>query len=615
MTHGHAWNGLFIRKNFKHFHEIRRRLDELIMKGLPARRTGGPSQTNYLYFKNGAQVMLTAIESPEKLDFFLGSAHTEISVEEATTFPFIDQLVNQLRGCLRSAHGVKCTMFLTSNPGGVGHNFVKSKFISPAKQGGVPIKEREDGDTKIFIPSNVEDNRILVENDPKYKQKLDSIEDPELRRAWLFGDWDVVLGGFFDDIWNQQKSKIVIPYFRPPKHWDRIVGFDWGSARPFSVGWYAISGGEYIPELGRALPRGALIRFFEWYGCVKERPNTGLRMESRDVARQILELEAKHDLVGHAPPDRIADPAVFKQEDGPSIGEKMAEQGVVWRRGDNKRIPGWDIMRSLMRGEMSDWEVMTDESGNDLIINAVHEPMLYITENCKAWIRTVPVLERDEKEPEDLEKSGAEDHPLHPETLVHTSNGFYPIKNIEKNGFVYTIHGQLTPYYNCRITRRFSDIVQIVFEDRQQEKCSPEHEFLTTDGFVRAYFLQGYEVRYNFGNGDIGKKKVTEVHHLNEKSDVYCMTVPETEIFEIEGGILTHNCADECRYVCASRPGHGKSMLDAPEPKGAMELEHEEIQAIGREGEDLEMPRVIQNTSRDPLKDSFSAADEFEDEW
>lgn len=838
MQHGHAWNGLFIRKNFKHFHEIRRRLDELIMKGLPARRTGGPSQTNYLYFQNGAQVMLTAIESPEKLDFFLGSAFTEISVEEATTFPFIDQLVNQLRGCLRSAHGVKCTMFLTSNPGGPGHSFIKSKFISPARQGGVPIKEREDGDTKIFIPSNVEDNRILVENDPQYKQKLESIEDPELRRAWLFGDWDVVLGGFFDDIWNQQKSKIVIPYFKPPKHWDRIVGFDWGSARPFSVGWYAVSGGEFVPELGRALPRGALVRFFEWYGCVKERPNTGLRMESRDVARQILELEAKHDLVGHAPPDRIADPAVFKQEDGPSIGEKMAEQGVVWRKGDNKRIPGWDIMRSLMRGEMSDWEVMTDEDGKEMIINAVYEPMLYVTENCKAWLRTVPVLERDEKEPEDIDC-------FVEETLISVPEGERPIEEIQIGDYVNTpigprrvtnnfcqgptdthivelangkalegtkYHKIFHPGYGlqplcmipsdtenenllieegiCQLlksslieesisnegtgTSDTSSVIQqlangmdlvqrfstdlcgrIITEIFQQDTASitktttPQTTSLKTlNSFLRAIMLDtiskkeletvtlpqtvqdmlsgGTLKREGFSfekmlercvsilpkenlralivatllerlikQGNIvpsaskktraktsilsgrnaqsaesniklaamesaqqrlvdrnaagslddsdtdtainssarsaakpfmlkdGEKlaatSVVRSYAGNEKKLVYNLEVEQSRLYYAEGVLASNttqedHCADECRYVAASRPGHGKSMLDIPEPKGPMELEHEQIQAIGREGEDLEMPRVIQDFPDNPLKDFFSAADEF-DEW
>jgi len=409
MEHGHAWNGLFVRKNYKHFGELRRRIDELIRKGLPAKRTGGPSQTNYVYFENGAIITLTAIQLAEQLDFFMGHQYTELSVEEAPTIPFIDRLIDELNGCLRSPHGVKCTMFLTGNPGGPGHNYVKSKFISPAPEGGVPIKEHENSDTKVFIPSNVEDNKILIENDPRYKQKLESIEDPMLRRAWLLGDWDVVLGGFFDDIWNRSKHRMVLPYFRPPKHWDRIVGFDWGSARPFSVGWYAVSGGEYVPDLGRALPRGSLVRYFEWYGCVKDRPNTGLRMESMAVAEHILELERRHGLLGSGAPDRIADPAIFKQDDGPSTAEKMAEAGVVWRRGENKRIPGWDLVRSYMRGEMTDWEVMETEDNERIVYNAVFEPHFYITENCKSWIRTVPVLERDEKDPEDVDTTG-EDH-------------------------------------------------------------------------------------------------------------------------------------------------------------------------------------------------------------
>jgi len=390
MKYGHKWSGLFLRKNFKHFKELRRRIDEMIINGLPAKRVGGDQQTNTIKFDNGARILLTAIEREEQLEFFQGQSFTELSLEEATQFGFINEMIDKLKACLRSPHGVPCHMFLTGNPGGPGHNAVKQRFIIPNRAGGSPIP---DGDEMaIFIPSNVDDNQVLCQNDPKYVNRLKSIKDPNLRAAWLVGDWDVVMGGFFDDVWDEPNN--VVPRFSVPEHWPRLMGLDWGTAKPFSVGWYAVSGGDYIPELGYSLPRGSLIRYAEWYGCLQDQANVGLRLNSDQVAQGILRMEyerGEDNLVF----DRIADPSIFKVDDGPSIAEKFANAGVVLRRGDNRRIYGWDELRKLMAKKEQD--------------DGSHWPMFYVTTNCEAFRRTVPVLERDEKEWDDLNTEG-EDH-------------------------------------------------------------------------------------------------------------------------------------------------------------------------------------------------------------
>ena len=387
MMYGHNWNGLFLRKNFKHFADLRRRIDNLILQGLPAERVGGDHQTNTIKFKNGAKVLLTAMERPEQLEFFQGQGFTLICIEEACQFSFIGEMIDKLKASLRSAAGIKCQMFLTGNPGGPGHGQIKQRYISPAPQGGAPIKDGED--YAIFIPSNVEDNRVLVENDPKYVERLKSIQDETLRKAWLEGDWDVVLGGFFDDVWNPKKH--VLPRFKPPKHWPRICGLDWGTARPFSVGWYAVSDGEKVSSLGYALPKGAIVRYDEWYGCVKGEPNTGMRLTSKQVAHGILQREAERgeDMLTF---DRIADTSIFDEDDGPSIGERFANEGVVWRKSDKRRIPGWENMRTMMHGE-------EDDQGNV-------RPLFYVTENCRNFIEIVPTLERNENDWEDLDTDG-----------------------------------------------------------------------------------------------------------------------------------------------------------------------------------------------------------------
>lgn len=412
MRHGGDWNGLFIRKSYKYFVDLRRRIQQLIRMGLPAELVGPVQGTNYLRFTNGALVTLTVVESIEKAEYFQGQSFTMVSIEEACQFSYIDKMIEMLKGCLRSAAGVPTQMFLTANPGGPGHSQVKSRFMPAGVRPGVVI--RDGGDERVFIPSRVEDNKILCENDPEYVKLLQSIKDPVLRRAWLEGDWDVVLGGFFSDVWNPFRH--VVPYFKPPRHWSRVVGMDWGSSTPFSIGWYCVADGETAVDIGGRswiFPRGSLIRYWEWYGCVRGEANVGLRMQSEDVAERILEMEKRYDLLGVGVPDRVADPSIFAEKDGPSIAEKMAQVGVVWRRGENRRISGWDSVRKMLSGRVLYQEVEEYEVKPGVIERRVRseerEPLLYFTENCEHMIRTLPEQERDATNYEDIDTDG-EDH-------------------------------------------------------------------------------------------------------------------------------------------------------------------------------------------------------------
>ena len=428
LRYAHDWNGLFIRKSYKYFTGIRTRLRQLIRAGLPAELFGPEQGTNHLRFHNGALITLTVVESIEKAEFFQGQSITMVSIEEACQFSYIDMMIEMLKGCLRSAAGVPTSMFLTANPGGPGHSQVKSRFMPKGSRPGQVMRD-SSGMDMVFIPSNVEDNKILCENDPEYVNLLRSIKDPALRRAWLEGDWDVVLGGFFGDVWNPFKH--VVPQFKPPMHWPRIVGMDWGSATPFSIGWYAVADGETsVPLAGvpRIFPKGALIRFHEWYGCPKNpttgkiEANVGIRMQSPDVATRMVDMEVRMPwLMGRTvTTDRVADPSVFAEKDGPSIAEKMSENGIVWRRAENKRISGWDSVRNLLHGRVISEEWGEDANGERILLSEEREPMLYFTDNCEHMIRTLPEQERDVTDFEDIDTAG-EDHAVDELRYVATS--------------------------------------------------------------------------------------------------------------------------------------------------------------------------------------------------
>jgi hypothetical protein len=274
-----------------------------------------------------------------------------------------------------------------SNPGNVGHAWVKRAFIdghAPGEMWRTP--DEEGGMLRQYVPARLSDNPSMAEDDPSYRAKLRGLGSPALVRAMEEGDWNVIDGAYFSEF---SVERHVLKPFEIPEHWMRFRSFDWGSFRPFSVGWWAIASEDH-PTDGRVIPKGAMIRYREWYGA--REPNVGLKLDAPAVAAGILARSGKPDLDGRPTEPvsyTVADPACFIQNGGPSIAEAMAKSGVVMRPGDNKRIPGWQQMRDRMEG--------------------LEAPMFYVFETCRDFIRTVPALMHDEHKPEDMDSDG-EDH-------------------------------------------------------------------------------------------------------------------------------------------------------------------------------------------------------------
>jgi hypothetical protein len=279
-------------------------------------------------------------------------------------------------------------LILTANPGGPGQFWIKQRYIDPAPFGMKVLRETLPNGKehrRVFIPSKVQDNRALLTHDPEYISRLYLVGSKNLVKAWLDGDWTAVEGAFFD-CWTLRN--IIAPFTVPPE-WLRFRSFDWGSARPFSVGWWAICGEDH--QVGSVtIPRGALVRYREWYGSTGK-PNEGLKLTAEQVAEGIKAREAA-DKIAYG----VADPSIFKEDGGPSIGERMRRAGLHWRPADNTRVPkagamgGWDQLRS---------RIMGDDRG----------PQLYVFDTCRDFIRTIPVLQHDQLRPEDLDTDG-EDH-------------------------------------------------------------------------------------------------------------------------------------------------------------------------------------------------------------
>jgi len=383
---GASWAGLIVRRKYKQFAEMRRRIDGMIAQGLPCERIGGDQQTNYLRFRNRAQVVLAGVEKAAQLDDFQGHAYGEISIDEGPTFPFFSTLMDKLKGCLRAPTGYTgpCRMFVTGNPGGPGHSQVKSIFIDQAPAGQVFYDDA--GESYVYIKSFLRDNRIHCENDPKYARRLQSIKDPALRKAWLDGDWDVFIGQAFEFT----RTYHVIDPLPVPKHAQLWFTFDWGFGAPFSVGWWWMDGD------------GRLYRFAEWYGC-GEQPNTGLRIPASGIAEGILEREmqlgiSKRKILRLAGHDCFSkQPNFMGGGQGAAVSTIFADYGIILKKGDSSRLQKIQQFRERIR-------LKRDE--NDEVIEP---PMLLVYKTCKHFIRTIPALCNDEDDPEDVDTE-QEDH-------------------------------------------------------------------------------------------------------------------------------------------------------------------------------------------------------------
>lgn len=360
---------------------------------------------------NGARLRFAYLERDADAEAYQGHSYTRVYVEEIGNFPS-EKPILKLMATLRSGAGVPTGFRATGNPGGPGHQWVRARYIDPAPLGYSVVKDSLSGLERVYIPSRVRDNRYLGDD---YVAKLKAAGSKELVKAWLEGDWSVIDGAFFD-CWSNERH--VLRPFEIPADWLRFRSADWGSAKPFSVGWWAVVGDDFsCPFAGDAtqrhsLPRGAIIRYREWYGA--SAPNTGLKLTAEEVAHGILQREGD-DKIAYG----VLDPAAFNVDGGPSIGERMFKLGAQFRRADNKRV--------AQLGALSGWDQMRQR----LVGDADGRPMIYCFSTCTDSIRTIPALQHDPDKPEDLDTDG-EDHAADEWRYACMSRPYQPVKAEDK---------------------------------------------------------------------------------------------------------------------------------------------------------------------------------------
>ena len=397
-------------------------LEALISRSMELYKAAFPkavyNQTDKVWkFPSGAKIFFGYMEADKDKYKYQGRSYDVICFDELTHFTF--EMYQYLKSRCRptgKTNGKKTIQYIrsTCNPDGKGMGWVKERFITPA-----PPKTRmyeevrvqtPDGEwiemnrDRIFIPSTVFDNKELLEQDPGYLATLASLPEAE-RNALLYGSWDSFTGQVFTEWKNDsahykdRKWTHVIEPFDIPYEWKIMRSFDFGYAKPFSVGWNAVDF------------QGRMYRVAEWYGC-DGTANHGLKIDPTEIARGIREFEANNEILkGRKIIDCVADPSIFDESRGESIARMMEREFCYWHGGDNTRLAG---------KMQFDYRLAFDKFG---------DPMFQVFNTCRDFIRCIPLLIYSDKHPEDID-TDMEDHNYDEQRYAFMEHPIAPRPNV-----------------------------------------------------------------------------------------------------------------------------------------------------------------------------------------
>jgi hypothetical protein len=267
----------------------------------------------------------------------------------------------------------------SANPGGVGHAWLKTRFIDglePYKTHRVTDKLADNSSitfTRCFVPSKIEDNPTLMNGDPGYQERMKLLPG-HLYRALRYGDWDVFAGQTFEEF--RREKHVVKPFALEPGLWKKFYALDWGYAKPFSLGKWAVNG------------EGRMVRYGEWYGCSRDEMNTGIKLDCAKAAARAWDMAVLEGVT-----ECVADTSMWtKDSDDPTQAEEWEKAGFTMIQATKDRVNGLSIFHQRLQSEGEDGR-----------------PMLLVFDHCVDFIRTIPTLTPDPSKPEDVD-TNLEDH-------------------------------------------------------------------------------------------------------------------------------------------------------------------------------------------------------------
>lgn len=392
QVHIPNYRGIILRKTFPQLEALIDRSRILYSQAFPSAKYNGTAHV--WKFPSGAQIFFGSMQRTADRINYQGKAYDFVAFDELTHFTW-EEYSYLFSRCRPTGPGTRCYVRCTTNPGGIGHGWVKDRFITaapplttiwgetiiPDGKGGTTIMKRD----RVFVPSTVYDNQELLNNDPTYLANLAMLPEAE-RNALLLGSWDSFDGQVFTE-WRNDPAQYekrtwthVIDPFPIPKYWGVMRCFDYGYSRPFACYWIA-----YDQD-------GRMYAIREYYGC-DGTPNRGIYKNPEEIAAEIKRIEAEDPNLKGRKIWGVADPAIHANSGGVSVADAMAAHPnyIFWDKGDHTRLAGkmqWH------------YRLAFDDEGY---------PMFQCFKTCKHLIRTIPSLVYSESDVEDIDTDG-EDH-------------------------------------------------------------------------------------------------------------------------------------------------------------------------------------------------------------
>lgn len=310
-------------------------------------------------FPNGSSIWFGYCKSDRDLRRYQGQEYDVIFIDEATQITEFQ--FSSISASLRGANDFPKRIYLTCNPGDVGHAWVKRLFIDRN------YFDNERPEDYEFIPAKVTDNPEIMEKDPGYVHMLESLPY-ELREAWLNGSWDIFAGQYFSE-WDRDVH--VIQPFQPPAWWRRYITIDYGL--DMLAAYLIVVDDHDMAYVVREVYKG------------RDLGNGASGLIVSDAAAEVRELAGDDNITAYlAPPDLWN----ARQETGRSVADIFAEHGISLTQTSNDRLDGWMAMHERLR-------VYEDELG-------MRVAKLRIFPSCVNLIRTLPQLRYDDKKINDV---------------------------------------------------------------------------------------------------------------------------------------------------------------------------------------------------------------------
>jgi phage terminase large subunit len=314
---------------------------------------------------NGSTLQFCHCNGENDVALYQGREFHDLAIDEAGQWP--ETMFRTLLGSNRSSKpGIKARAILTGNPGGIGHAWLKRIFVERK------FKEEERENDYTFIQAFVQDNAALLENDPDYVHRLKTEPNEALRRAFLYGDWDIFAGQFFSEI---SRTVHLIKPFNLPHHWSRFGAYDFGYNHPAAFGWFATDedGNVYMY---RELIKPQL-RVDQFCQLLKSYPDT----------ENLYPIVAGHDC--------WAKKGVLNESSPPTIAEEFAKHSIMLKRANIDRIQGAAQVRSYLA-----WQNKA---------NGHNKPRFYIFDTCPITFDCLTRMQHDPNKVEDVLKVDAKE--------------------------------------------------------------------------------------------------------------------------------------------------------------------------------------------------------------